>query len=142
VISVFRSVERVLEVVISAPILGGELEGLADLTEASLMHPAERLLVCVDATRMRILPPEQAQALIDALRRQAPNLLRGAFLLPRDHAALWLQMTRVLREARGPDIRCFMTPTELVGWLSPALSPAERERVRGFYRGVDELRSW
>jgi hypothetical protein len=133
-IDVSHSVERLIEVRISAPVSRADIDGLAGRYEALAQEITGRLVICVDALKMRILPIELAGAFIELLRVVNRRLEREAFLLPGDHAGLILQMGRVLRESRLISRRqSFLSAEPLLAWLSPQLSEAGRARARDFF---------
>ncbi len=93
-------------------------------------------LVCIDLSRIQVLPPAQADFFIQFLRQSRPGLTRNAFLLPPGQAILALQVARVLREANNPCRRAFQSATELIAWLGEMLQPAELVRLTAFLSEV------
>jgi hypothetical protein len=106
-------------------------QGLADLA-ATVDRIKGKLVVCIDGRRLKIMPADGIEGLIQIMRKDNPRVERSAFLLPADNAILQMQSARVLRAAGNPDRRAFLDAGELKDWLCPVLTPAERARLRDF----------
>ena len=92
-------------------------------------------VVCIDLSRVQILPPTQADAFLNLLRGSRPGLTRNAFLLPPNQAVLALQFSRIIRQANNPARRAFQSRAALITWLAEILRPPELLRLESFLDG-------
>lgn len=131
-ITVQNLVGRLVETRLAAPLGADELARFAEEREQTVRRVASERIVCLDATRMNVLPPEQSERLLELLRRPSPGLLRSAFLLPSLRAVVALQLERLIREAKAAGARSFTDRAALEQWLGEVLTPQESARLRQF----------
>jgi hypothetical protein len=92
-----------------------------------------RKILCADLRACRVLLPEVADSLLDAMRRDNPVLERSAILVS-ESALFGLQMERLVREAKNPNRRTFREEAEILNWVSEILTLGERRRAADFFR--------
>lgn len=90
-----------------------------------------KLVIVADWRRFELAGPEVAERLMALMRRNSPIIERNA-LLHRQHSASMFQLFRLVQEAENPSRRLFTDATELLGWISEVLLPAELDRARHF----------
>jgi len=95
-IAVENRIGRLVEVRFTAPVTDDDIDGFGAQRGRALEKATERV-VCLDVTRMNVLPPEQSDRLLEALRGPSPGRLRSAFLLPIGRAVVTLQFERLIR---------------------------------------------
>lgn len=85
--------------------------------------------VClVDLFDAKVFPQEAVDA-YTAVMKDEPQLRRtGTLLSPSPTSSL--QVRRMLREVDNPVRRAFTDVKELLNWLDPVLTPAEKSRLR------------
>ena len=124
-------VGRLVETRFASPLSDAELTRFADERGRAVQKVATERIVCIDATRMNVLPPEQSEQLLAVLRRPSPGLLRSAFLLPSLRAVVALQFERLVKQAQV-EARAFTDRRPLEEWLGELLTPVEKTRLRQF----------
>jgi hypothetical protein len=130
-----RKVGRLVEVRLGGVIRQDEFdEGMVNF-RALVNNSNSRKVLCADLRPVRILVPEVAEALLEAMRRDNPVLDRSAILVS-DSALFSLQMERLVREARNPNRRTFRDEAGLVDWVSEVLTQTERRRAIEFLRSI------
>jgi hypothetical protein len=132
-ITVQNLVGRLVEARFASPLTDDELAHFADQRGRAVQQVNHDRIVCVDATQMSVLPPEQSERLWSAMRRPSTGLLRSAFLLP-SRAIVALQFERVVKEAQG-EARAFKERHALEQWLGALLTAPELARLRLFLDG-------
>jgi hypothetical protein len=90
-------------------------------------------LCCVDFRPLRVLSPEIASALSNAMRNSNAMVARTAALI-NEHVTFGMQMERVIREANNPARRVFRDVEGLLAWLGELATPRELDRAREFFR--------
>jgi hypothetical protein len=93
-------------------------------------------IICVDWRRVRVLAPDVAAALSDAMRASNALTVRSAALI-NAHATLAMQMERIIRESNNR-IRVFRDAQEMLTWLGEIMTPREAERARGFLSSASD----
>jgi hypothetical protein len=131
-ISIEHRVGRLIEVRFAAPLKDDELDAFAQDRGRVVRTVAAERVVCIDSTRLSVLPPEQSERMLGVLRRPSPGLLRSAFLLPQGRAVMVLQFERLIREARNVASRAFTQREPLVDWLRDVITLAEETRLIEF----------
>jgi len=127
---------RLVETRFSAPMSNEELDRFAHDRGRAVQEVATDRVVCIDARRISVLPPEQSEGLIEVLRRPSPGLLRSAFLLPSTRAVVALQFERLIRESKTTNARSFTDREAVERWLGEVLTPSEATRLRVFLDGT------
>jgi hypothetical protein len=130
-ITVQNVVGRLVEARFVAPLSDEELTRFAEERGRTVQKVASDRVVCIDATRVSVLPPEQSEQLLTLLRRPSPGLLRSAFWLPSTRAVVALQFERLIREAHVT-ARAFTDRRLLEDWLGEILTAVEKTRLRQF----------
>ena len=125
-----RHVGRLIEVRFVSPISDDDLTQWATMRLQMRGDVTERL-VCMDVTRMSVLPPAISERLLEGLRAPTPGLIRRAFLLPPKRGVVALQIERLSREALVPT-RAFVDRAGLIAWLCETATPEEAARLRAF----------
>ncbi len=87
---------------------------------------------CCDLRPGQLFPPDVADALVGMLARGGTRLHRSAILLPFGNASLYMQIERLVREARTPDRKTFRVVANLDTWLAEVLTDEELARLREF----------
>lgn len=131
-ITIENRVGRLIETRLISPILDAEFTEFQNERERLMRLVGQDRVVCIDLSRVQLLPPSQADAFLNLLRGSRPGLTRNAFLLPPGQALLALQFSRLIRQANNPARRAFQSRAELVSWLSEVLRPPERVRLETF----------
>lgn len=131
-ISIENRVGRLIEVRFASPILDSEMTDFLRERERVMRLVGNDRLVCIDLSRMHILPPSQADTFLNFLKGSRPGLTRNAFLLPPGQALLALQFGRIVREANNPARRTFQSRRDLITWLGEVMRPLERTRLDVF----------
>ena len=137
-ITIENRVGRLIEVRFSTPILDNELPEFLRERERIMRRVGQDRLVCIDLSRVQVLPPTQADAFLDFLRGSRPGLTRNGFLLPPGQAVLALQFSRIIRQANNPARRAFQSRPDLIDWMAELLRPPELVRLKAF---LDEERA-
>ena len=135
-ITIENCVGRLIETRFAPPILDSELADFVLERERIMRAVGQDRLVCIDLSRMQLMPPSQADAFLNFLRSSRPGLTRNAFLLPPGQALLTLQFSRIIRQANNPARRAFQSRPELIAWLGELMRPLEQARLGVFL--VDE----
>jgi hypothetical protein len=133
--TVERKVGRLIEVRLGGVIKVEEFEEGMIHFRALVNSNNSRKVLCADLRPARILVPEVAEALLEAMRRDNPVLDRSAILVS-ESALFSLQMERLIREARNPNRRTFREEGALVDWISDVLTQGERRRTLEFLRNI------
>jgi hypothetical protein len=94
-------------------------------------------ICCADFRPLRVLSPEVANALTDALRSNNAMTARTAALV-NGHVTFGMQMERVIREANNPARRVFREAEALLSWLGEIATARELDRAREFLRSGSE----
>jgi hypothetical protein len=94
-------------------------------------------IFCVDWRRLRVLAPDVATALSDAMRTSNTMTVRSAALI-NAHATFAMQAERIIREANNPMRRVFRDAQEMLAWLGELMTPREAERARGFLASASD----
>ena len=131
-ITIQHRVGRLVETRFAAPLSDQEIASFAEGRGRTVQKVATDRVVCIDATRMSVLPPEQSERLLAVLRSPSPGLLRSAFLLPAARGVVALQLERIIRESRLPSARSFVDRGALEEWLGEVLTGEEAARLRVF----------
>jgi hypothetical protein len=131
-ITIQHRVGRLVETRFAAPLTDEEIATFADGRGRALRAVASDRVVCIDATRMSVLPPDQSERLLAVLRQPSPGLLRSAFLLPPSRGVVALQFERIIRESKQLAARSFVDRAQLEEWLGEVLTTDEVARLRGF----------
>jgi hypothetical protein len=129
-ITIQHRVGRLVETRFAAPLSDEEIASFAEGRGRTVRAVATDRVVCIDATRMSVLPPEQSERLLAVLRSPGPGLLRSAFLLPATRGVVALQFERIIRESRLPSARSFVDRGALEQWLGEVLTGEEAARLR------------
>jgi hypothetical protein len=133
-ITIENRVGRFIEVRFMPPLTDGDIASFQRDRERLMKQVGKERIVCLDLSRLQVLPPERAEIFIEMLRRSHPGMLRNALLLPPGQATLALQFGRILREANNPARRVFQSQRELIAWLGELMQPGERARLLEFLR--------
>jgi len=131
-ITIENRVGRLIETRLVSPLLDAEFGQFQSERERLMRSVGQDRVVCIDLSRVQILPPDQADAFLNLLRGSRPGLTRNAFLLPPNQAILALQFSRLIRQANNPARRAFQSRVELVAWLAEVLRPPELARLEAF----------
>jgi hypothetical protein len=131
-ITIENRVGRLVETRFAAPLSDEEIASFAEGRGRTVRTVAQNRIVCIDATRMSVLPPEQSDRLLAVLRRPSPGLLRSAFLLPPSRGVVALQFERIIRESALVSARSFVDRPTLEKWLGEVLTAEEATRLRAF----------
>lgn len=131
-ITIENRVGRLIETRLISPILDAEFTEFQHERERLMRLVGQDRVVCIDVSRVQLLPPSQADAFLNLLRGSRPGLTRNAFLLPPGQALLALQFSRIIRQANNPARRAFQSRPELISWLAEVLRPPERLRLETF----------
>jgi hypothetical protein len=131
-ITIQNRVGRLVEARFAAPLTDEEIASFAEGRERTVRAVATDRVVCMDATRMSVLPPEQSERLLAVLRQPSPGLLRSAVLLPPTRGVVALQLERIIRESKLAGARSFVERSALEQWLGEVLTPDEAARLRAF----------
>lgn len=131
-ITIENRVGRLVETRFAAPLSDEEIASFAEGRGRTIRTVAQNRVVCIDATRMSVLPPEQSERLLGVLRRPSPGLLRSAFLLPPSRGVVALQFERIIRESALVAARSFVDRPALETWLGEVLTAEEASRLRAF----------
>ena len=137
-ITIENRVGRLIETRLISPLLDTEFSHFQHERERLMRAVGQDRVVCIDLSKVQVLPPTQADAFLNLLRGSRPGLTRNAFLLPPNQAVLALQFGRIIREANNPARRAFKSRGELVAWLAEVLRPPELARLESF---LDEQQS-
>jgi hypothetical protein len=136
-ITIENHVGRLIETRFASPIGDSEMANFMQQRERIMRSVGTDRLVCIDLSRVRVLPPNQADAFLSFLRGSRPGLTRNAFLLPPGQAILALQFSRIIRQAENPARRTFESRSELIDWLGELLRPQELARLKVFLSDED-----
>jgi hypothetical protein len=90
-------------------------------------------IYCVDWRPLRVLSPEVAGALVNAMRSNNSMTVRSAALI-NAHITFGMQMERLIRESNNPVRRVFREVAPLLTWLGEVATPRELDRAREFFR--------
>ncbi len=134
-ITIENRVGRLIETRLVSPLLDTEFSQFQQERERLMRAVGQDRVVCIDLSRVQILPPTQADAFLNLLRGSRPGLTRNAFLLPPNQAVLALQFSRIIRQANNPARRAFQSRAALITWLAEILRPPELLRLESFLDG-------
>jgi hypothetical protein len=134
-ITIENRVGRLIETRLVSPLLDTEFSHFQQERERLMRSVGQDRVVCIDLSRVQILPPTQADAFLNLLRGSRPGLTRNAFLLPPNQAVLALQFSRIIRQANNPARRAFQSRAALITWLAEILRPPELLRLESFLDG-------
>jgi hypothetical protein len=128
--TVQRNVGRLVESVMKARVTRADIEA-AEREVAEIVRLSEGPLVIIaDYRATKFLLEEDANFLVQMLRRYNAMIERSAILVSASSAVGALQTERVVRETKHPARRAFRDPHEAAAWLDEVLTPAERARLR------------
>jgi hypothetical protein len=94
-----------------------DVQGLLALEERYFATPGCKGLFLCDATELKVISPDGAEALIAAMRGDNPRMARSAFIVVEGSTAA-LQLKRMIRDAGSPDRATFATEPQARAWLS------------------------
>jgi hypothetical protein len=111
-----------------------EVDDLVDLFFSAVWAlPAEtKHVTVVDWRLCPIMSPDCATYVGEKMVVVNSRTERSASIVPRDAPLNVLQFTRLIRDARNPMRRPFRDDASATTWLSEALTPDERQRLRAF----------
>ena len=135
-ITIDNHVGRLIEVRFITPLSDVEFDEFVDKRLQLMRRLGADRMVCIDVSRVQVLPVEQADRLIETFRTSRAGLTRNAVLLAPGRAVLALQFTRILRTADNPARRIFTSRELLVKWLAEVLKPVELTRLNVFLDGA------
>jgi hypothetical protein len=135
--TVERKVGRLVEVRLGGMIRMDEFEDGMVHFRSLVNANTTRKVLCADLRGVRILLPEVAETLLDAMKRDNPVLERSAILVA-ESALFGMQMERLIREAKNPNRRTFREEMALVDWASEILTRDERRRATEFFRHISQ----
>jgi hypothetical protein len=133
--TVERKVGRLVEVRLGGVVKTDEFEDGMIHFRSLVNSSNARKVLCADLRAARILVPEVADSLLEAMRRDNPVLERSAILVS-ESALFSLQMERLVREAKNPNRRTFRDEGTLVDWIAEILTLGERRRAVEFLRQI------
>lgn len=131
-ITIENRIGRLIETRFISPILESEWADFQRERERLMRVLGQDRMVCIDLSRVQLLPPNLADAFLAMLRSSRPGLTRNAFLVPPGQAVLALQFSRLIRQANNPARRSFQSRDELIAWLAEVLRPLELGRLKTF----------
>lgn len=136
VANIFRVVAgRLLEVRLDTSVRTAEdvdlwFDGVA--AASTVVPPTKRLVVVADWRACPLLSNSAADKALERLRKVNPRVERSAALAGRNSAVTVLQFLRLCRDSNHPNRRLFTDPTQMVEWLSEALTLEEQIRLNEF----------
>ncbi|HZS37384.1 MAG TPA: hypothetical protein VFF06_11195 [Polyangia bacterium] len=130
-ITVEQRVGRLVEVRFVSPLTDEEIAAFGQRRGNVVRSVGDRV-VCLDSTRLRVLPPEHSERMLAVLRQPSPGHNRSAFLLAPGRAVIALQFERLIREAKRTTSRTFSDRAPLEAWLGEVLDLSEQIRLRQF----------
>jgi hypothetical protein len=102
-------------------------------TLAGMTAPdVSRVIIAADWRRCTILGTETAERAGVMLTGVNPRILRSSILVLPDSPTAVLQAIRLVREAKNPSRRVFLSPADLIAWNAEIMTPAELERLKAF----------
>jgi hypothetical protein len=128
VYEVKNKVGRLVEIRIWSPVSPEEATSWAAEHDAVIAGVGGPYVCVVDLFDAKVFP----QAAVDAytsVMKEEPQLRRTGTLLSHSPTSA-LQIRRMLRETDNPVRRAFTDVQPLFEWLDPAMTPAERTRLR------------
>jgi len=139
-ITVASTAGKLVEVRIQTPITAAELADMKAASVAIFSRLRIPFAGITDLRAARVLPAELADQVTAFLKRDAPNVMRSAFLVG-EGAIFNMQLDRVLREAASERRRSFRTRAELLAWMGEVLTPEEQRRLTSFLDEGETLAS-
>lgn len=129
--TVASTLGKLVEVRIQTPITAAELDDMKAAVFQIFSRLRAPFVSITDLRSATVFPAELADQVSAFLKRDAPNLMRGAFLIGTG-AVFNMQLDRVLREAASERRRSFRARADLEPWLREALTPDEQRRLAAF----------
>jgi len=130
-ITVSRTVGRLVEVRICTPVIGLEIVAMAQAVSAEVAKVRVPIVGITDLRAATVFPVELADQVAVFFRHDSPHIARSG-MLTTGGATFAMQIARVLREAPDPNRRSFSDRFELEAWLGEVLTPEERRRMNTF----------
>lgn len=131
--SIENPVGRLIVARLASPFSADEMDGLVRQTRMLVLALPARAVSAVDMRGLEVFRPDLAEAFTTMLTRDNPKVERTAFLLARQRGAIAMQLERMLREANHPARRTFVALDDLLAFVDPVLSVAERAAARTFF---------
>ncbi|MDP3276935.1 MAG: hypothetical protein Q8Q09_17180 [Deltaproteobacteria bacterium] len=89
-------------------------------------------ILCADHRPVRVYAAPAADGLTALFAHNNSRLARAGLVLDRANATLWLQLDRIVREAKYDRRKVFADANAAALFLDESLDDAERARVRAF----------
>jgi hypothetical protein len=126
--SVERRMGRLAEVRFRAPLSVDELSAFVARVRGFVEEAQSPLVFCCDWREVDSFDATFIDTIVWTMRRDNPRVDANGVLVSAANAALFEQVTSLLRDARNPNRRVFRRRTELAEFLDPLLDSAERKR--------------
>jgi hypothetical protein len=128
VYEVKNKVGKLVEIRIWSPVSPDEATAWAAEHDAVVARVGGPYVCLVDLFDAKVFPQPAVDAYTSVMKEE-PHLRRTGTLLSHSPTSA-LQVRRMLRETDNPVRRAFTEVQPLLEWLEPALTPAERSRLR------------